>query len=63
MFMTFIHKSGGDGGEVTGEKTAKPTTTVQYWVPTFVSGNQLDIFKKESSAEFLALFVQTKAHM
>lgn len=42
--MTFIHKGGGDGGEVTDEKTAKSATTVQDCVPTSVSGETTGCF-------------------
>ena len=40
-----MSKGGGDGGGVAGEKTAKPVTTVQDCVSTFVSVTLMDIFR------------------
>lgn len=43
--LTFISEGGEDGGGVTGEKAAKPVTTVGDCVLTFVSATPLDILQ------------------
>ena len=49
---------GGDGGGDIGEKAAKPVTTVQACVLTFVRVTPLDIFM-ETSEKSTAIFAST----
>lgn len=42
--LTFTSGGGGGGGGVTGQKAAKPVTSVQGCVSGFVGGKPLDIF-------------------
>lgn len=57
--LNLISRAGRDGGGVTGEQAAKPSTAVQLCVSIFVSGKPLDIFK-ETVGRFQAVFVVTK---
>ena len=46
--LTFISWGAGDCGEIIADKAAKPVTTDQDCVSTFVSAKPLDIFKEAS---------------
>lgn len=62
MFMTCpSYEMEGGGGEVTGQNAAKPVTTVQDNVLTFVNVKEktLDIFK-ETPGPFPSIFMVTK---
>ena len=55
--LTFISGGGGDGGGVTGEKSAKPVTTVQDCVSTFSNLTPLDLFSKSEANNCNIIFV------
>lgn len=61
-YLAFMSGGRDYGGDVRGDKAAKPVTAVRACVSAFLSMTPVDIFK-ETSGQFPVVFVATRYFM